>query len=114
VEKGLFVPVTTPSTDPPEGNRQSPDDVGEDGYADWWQLERLDGERLGRRTPARPRHQTVHPLGTRLDTRRRRRRRRGHDQIHGYGGLAAVVDSESGAVEFLDQGADPRDVSGRA
>jgi len=110
------VPVTTPSTDPPEGNRQSPDDVGEDGYADWWQLERLDGERLGRRT-------LLHAHGTRRFTRSETVSIpedavdvviRGHDQTHGYGGLAAIVDLESGAVEFVDQGTEPRDVSDRA
>ena len=30
------------------------DDEGEDGYADWWQVERLDGTRLGRRDLRHP------------------------------------------------------------
>jgi hypothetical protein len=38
------------------------DDEGEDGYANWWQVERLDGERLGRR-------ELLHAHGTRKFTR---------------------------------------------
>jgi hypothetical protein len=30
------------------------DDDGEDGHANWWQVERLDGTRLGRRVLAHP------------------------------------------------------------
>ncbi len=39
------------------------DDDGEDGYANWWQVERLDGTRLGRREllHAHSRHQGTLP-----------------------------------------------------
>src|SRR6056297_905081 len=33
------------------------DDDGEDGYANWWQVERLDGTRLGRRDLTHPHSQ---------------------------------------------------------
>ncbi len=92
------------------------DDAGEEGYANWWQVERLDGERLGRRD-------LLHAHGTREFTRSEtitvpdgttRVVVRGHDQAHGYGGQAAVVDLESGAVEFVRQGSDPDSFADRA
>ena len=82
------------------------DDDGEEGYANWWQVERLDGSRLGRRdllhahseqpftrseTVAVPDDVTCVVV-------------RGHDQTHGYGGRAAVVDLEAEEVRGVDQG----------
>jgi hypothetical protein len=86
------------------------DDAGEEGYADWWQVERLDGTRLGRRD-------LLHAHGTREFTRSATVEIpdgvtcvvvRGHDETHGYGGRAALVDLGSGATRFVDQGPDPR------
>jgi hypothetical protein len=86
------------------------DDEGEEGYANWWQVERLDGTRLGRRDllhahAEQPftRSATVEiPDGVACVVVR------GHDQTHGYGGVAAVANLDTGAVREVDQGADPR------
>ncbi|WP_435347738.1 hypothetical protein [Haloarchaeobius sp. HRN-SO-5] len=89
------------------------DDDGEDGYADWWQVETLDGERLGRRDLA-------HPHGTREFTRSATVDVgdatcvvvRGHDQTHGYGGQAMVVDLATGDTRAVRQGPDRTSVDG--
>jgi hypothetical protein len=86
------------------------DDDGEDGYANWWQVERLDGTRLGRREllhahSEQPftRSETVEiPDGVSCVVVR------GHDQTHGYGGVAAVMDLADSTVRRIDQGSDPR------
>ena len=84
------------------------DDDGEDGYANWWQVESLDGTQLGRR-------ELLHAHGTVEFTRSasieipdgtNRVIVRGHDQTHGYGGQIAIVELESGAIEFVGQGSD--------
>jgi len=85
------------------------DDDGEDGYADWWQVESLDGEQLGRRDLAHP-HSTE-PF-TRSETVEVPDRVdcvvvRGHDQTHAYGGQAMLVTLESGATSAIEQGPDP-------
>ena len=91
------------------------DDDGEAGYADWWQVETLSGEQLGRRT-------LLHAHGTREFTRSEsitipagvsRVVVRGHDQTHGYGGQAMIVTLESGATETIRQESDAQDMSGR-
>ena len=89
------------------------DDDGEEGYADWWQVERLDGERLGRRDLAHP-HSTD-PF-TRSATVAVPEDApcvvvRGHDQTHGYGGRAMVGDVGSGETSAVDQGAEPETFS---
>ena len=90
------------------------DDDGEEGYADWWQLERLDGTRLGRR-------ELLHAHSEQPFTRSEtvavpddiaRVVVRGHDQTHGYGGVAAVVAVDDGSVRFVDQGPEPRSFDG--
>ncbi|AUV82384.1 hypothetical protein C2R22_12635 [Salinigranum rubrum] len=89
------------------------DDDGESGYADWWQVETLDGEQLGRRTLLHAhstapftRSETISiPEGVRYVVVR------GHDQTHGYGGQAMVVDLETGATEAVRQGPEPQDFS---
>lgn len=82
------------------------DDSGEDGYANWWQVETMEGEQLGRRT-------LLHAHGTRNFTRSESIQVpdgiekvvvRGHDQTHGYGGRAAIYTIETGQLEFVDQG----------
>ncbi|MEF8842848.1 MAG: hypothetical protein V5A62_14690 [Haloarculaceae archaeon] len=89
------------------------DDDGEDGYANWWQVERLDGTRLGRRD-------LLHAHGTREFTRSETVEIpdgvscvvvRGHDRTHAYGGRAALADLETGATRFVDQGSEPRSFS---
>ncbi|WP_123537566.1 hypothetical protein [Halosimplex salinum] len=85
------------------------DDDGEDGYADWWQVETLDGERLGRRDLAHP-HSTD-PF-TRSETVEIPAEVacvvvRGHDQTHEYGGRAMLVDLDSGEMRAVDQGSEP-------
>jgi len=92
------------------------DDDGEDGYANWWQVETLDGERLGRRDLA-------HPHGTREFTRSATVVVpdgttcvvvRGHDETHGYGGQAMLVNVDSGATTAVRQGSDRVSMAGRA
>jgi hypothetical protein len=85
------------------------DDDGEDGYANWWVVEALDGTELGRR-------ELLHAHGTREFTRsttvdlqgERCVVVRSHDQTHGYGGRAAVVAVDRNAVSFVDQGPERR------
>jgi len=86
------------------------DDDGEAEYANWWQVETLDGKRLGRRellhahsTAPFTRSETVDvPEGVTCVVVR------GHDQTHGYGGQAAIVNLESGATRLVRQGAERR------
>ncbi len=89
------------------------DDDGEDGYADWWQVETLDGERRGRR-------ELLHAHSTAPFTRSETIAVpaavdcvvvRGHDQTHGYGGQAMLVSVESGATRAVDQGPEPRSMA---
>ena len=86
------------------------DDEGEDGYANWWQVETTDGERLGRR-------ELRHAHGTREFTRSEtvsvpesvtRVVVRGHDQTHGYGGQAMVVDLTTDETRAVRQGEERR------
>jgi hypothetical protein len=91
------------------------DDDGEDGYANWWQVETTDGDVLGRRellhahgTRAFTRSETVAiPEGVRVVVVR------GHDRTHGYGGQAAVVDLDAGTVELVRQGPERRSFADR-
>jgi len=89
------------------------DDDGEDGYANWWQVETLDGERLGRRDLA-------HAHGTREFTRSATVTVpgdtacvvvRGHDRTHGYGGQAMVVNVKTSATRTRRQGPERRPVT---
>jgi len=86
------------------------DDDGEDGYANWWQVESRGGEQLGRRD-------LLHAHGTREFTRSATVEVpdgvaevvvRGHDQTHGYGGQAMLVDLETGETTAVRQGPEPR------
>ncbi|MFP4374811.1 MAG: hypothetical protein ACLFPO_10805 [Spirochaetaceae bacterium] len=87
------------------------DDDGESGYANWWQVETMDGRRLGRR-------ELLHAHGTREFTRSEtieipegttRVVVRGHDQVHEYGGQVIIVDLETGEMETVRQGSEPDD-----
>ncbi|MBB6647378.1 hypothetical protein [Halobellus ruber] len=92
------------------------DDDGEEGYANWWQVERLDGGQLGRRDllhahSRQPftRSETIEiPEGVDCVVVR------GHDQTHGYGGRLAVVAPDSGAIRTVDQGPEPQSTDGEA
>ncbi|KTG08300.1 hypothetical protein AUR64_18855 [Haloprofundus marisrubri] len=84
------------------------DDDGEDGYANWWQIENRDGEQLGRR-------ELLHAHGTQEFTRSETITLpeettcvvvRGHDQTHGYGGQAMLVNVETGATKAVTQGSE--------
>jgi len=88
------------------------DDDGEDGYANWWQVERLDGTRLGRR-------ELLHAHSEQPFTRSATVEIpdnvacvivRGHDETHGYGGRAAAVDLASGTSRSVDQGPERRPI----
>lgn len=89
------------------------DDDGEEGYANWWQVETLDGEQLGRRelrhahgTREFTRSETiVVPNGTTCVVVR------GHDQTHGYGGQAMLVTVETGATAVVRQGSEKQSVA---
>ncbi|MFA9517452.1 hypothetical protein ACERIT_09590 [Halopenitus sp. H-Gu1] len=86
------------------------DDDGEDGYANWWQVERLDGTRLGRR-------ELLHAHSQQPFTRSETIEIpadvscvvvRGHDQTHEYGGLVTVVRLDSDETRTIDQGSEKR------
>jgi len=90
------------------------DDDGEDGYADWWQVETLDGERLGRR-------ELLHAHSTAPFTRSATITVpesadcvvvRGHDQTHGYGGQIRMVTLATGRLRTVQQGSEPRSFDG--
>jgi len=85
------------------------DDDGEEKYANWWQVETLDGDQLGRR-------ELLHAHSTAPFTRSETIEVpddvtcvviRGHDQIHGYGGQAAIVNLESETTILVRQGTEP-------
>ncbi|GAB6863031.1 hypothetical protein ACFR97_02285 [Haloplanus litoreus] len=91
------------------------DDDGEDGYANWWQVETTAGDRLGRR-------ELLHAHGTREFTRSTTVSVpagtvcvvvRGHDQTHGYGGQSMLVNVETGETEAVRQGAERRSAADR-
>src|SRR6056297_265137 len=84
------------------------DDDGEDGYANWWQVETLAGDRLGRRD-LRHAHSTA-PF-TRSETIAVPDNVscvvvRGHDQTHGYGGQAVTVAVPDGETRLVKQGSE--------
>jgi len=86
------------------------DDAGEDGYADWWQVEQLDGTRLGRREllHAHPNEQPFERSETiEVPSDVDCVVVRGHDQTHGYGGQAMLLALDSGATRTVDQGSAP-------
>ena len=89
------------------------DDDGEDGYANWWQVETLAGDRLGRRdlrhahsTAPFTRSETItvpNDVGCVVV--------RGHDQTHEYGGQAMTVAVPSGVTRAIQQGAGRRSIA---
>jgi len=84
------------------------DDDGEDGYANWWQVERRDGSQLGRRELLHAHSQQPFTRSETIDVPGDAGCVvvRGHDQTHGYGGVAMLVDLDSGAMRAVEQGAE--------
>jgi hypothetical protein len=89
------------------------DDDGENGYANWWQVETPDGDRLGRRD-------LLHAHSTAPFTRSETIPVpddvacvvvRGHDQTHGYGGQAMTVAVPGGATRTIQQGSERQPVA---
>ncbi|CCQ33101.1 conserved hypothetical protein [Halorhabdus tiamatea SARL4B] len=86
------------------------DDSGEEGYANWWQVEQLDGTQLGRRELL---HAHANQPFARSETIEIPEDVscvvvRGHDQTHGYGGLAMLISLTSGERTSIDQGSEPQ------
>lgn len=86
------------------------DDDGEEGYANWWQIETLDGEKIVRRDLS-------HSHGTQNFTRSEIAKIhentseivvRGHDQTHKYGGRAIIYNLTNGDKRIVDQGSEPQ------
>jgi len=82
------------------------DDIGEDGFANWWQVEAVDRSRLGR-------HELFHSHGTTPFTRSTTIAMPeeqecvfipGHDQTHDYGGRAVLGNLRTGATKGVLQG----------
>ena len=88
-------------------------DDDESGYADWWQVEALDGILIGRKELAHAHgnaaftrsHFITVPAGIDYVVVR------GHDQIHGYGGQAIVLELSTGIQDKIEQGSEPVDFS---
>ncbi len=82
------------------------DDDGEDGYANWWQVEALDGTQFGRRELLHAHSQQPFTRSETIEVPDEATCVvvRGHDQTHEYGGLAAVVDLTSAKIQLIDQG----------
>jgi len=75
-------------------------DDGEDGYANWWQVERLDGSRLGRRDLLHAHSQQPFTRSETIDVPDDVTCVvvRGHDQTHEYGGVAMLVKRDGNLV----------------
>ncbi|MFC3959315.1 MSCRAMM family adhesin SdrC [Halovivax cerinus] len=88
------------------------DDDGEDGYANWWQVERRNGERLGRRelTHAHSQQPFTRSATIEIPEAASCVVVRGHDETHGYGGRAMLVAIESGETRVVDQGVEAQSV----
>lgn len=88
------------------------DDEGEPGYANWWQVEALDGTQLGRRELRHPHSQQPFTRSEPIEVPDGNPCVvvRGHDETHGYGGRAMLVDVETGATQAIDQRSGPVDV----
>ena len=88
------------------------DDDGEDGYANWWQVERLDGTRLGRRELLHAHSQQPFTRSATVEITAETECVvvRGHDRTHGYGGRAVAVDLASGTSHGIDQGPERRPI----
>jgi hypothetical protein len=86
------------------------DDDGEEGYANWWQIEDLDGTRLGRRdlSHAHSQQPFTRPETVEIPSAVTCVVVRGHDQMHGYGGRAMLVNLDSGDSRAVEPGSQSR------
>jgi hypothetical protein len=84
------------------------DDEGEHGYANWWQVETMLGEQIGRRDLAHPHAEQPFTRSATLDVAAETTCIvvRGHDETHGYGGRAMIVNLELDTRRAVDQGPD--------
>jgi len=84
------------------------DDDGEEGYANWWQVERLDGTRLGRRDLSHAHSRQPFTRSTTVDVPSDVTCVvvRGHDQTHGYGGRTVLANVETGDTSGVLQGSE--------
>lgn len=89
------------------------DDAGEEGYADWWQVETLDGTQLGRRELRHAHEQQPFERSETIEIPNDVTCVvvRGHDQTHDYGGRAVVVNLASGGQNAISQGSERQTVS---
>jgi len=89
------------------------DDDGEEGYADWWQVETLDGTQLGRRELRHPhsRQPFTRSAGIEVPDDVTCVVVRGHDQTHGYGGRVVVVNLDAGEQNAIRQGSERQVIS---
>lgn len=86
------------------------DDEGEPGYANWWQVEALDGDQFGRRNLSHAHGTTEFTRSTTVDVPADQPCVvvRGHDQTHGYGGQAMLLSLDAESVVPKRQGSDPQ------
>ncbi len=89
------------------------DDDGESGYANWWQVETVDGQRLGRRelTHAHSNQPFTRSGSFDIGENVSCVVVRGHDQTHEYGGQSMVVALESATTRAVSQGNDRQPLS---
>jgi len=89
------------------------DDAGEDGYANWWQVETIDGTQLGRRELRHAHEQQPFERSEMIEIPDDVTCAvvRGHDQTHDYGGRAVVVNLASGGQNAILQGSEHQPVS---
>ncbi|MHA2032545.1 MAG: hypothetical protein ACXAC2_03640 [Candidatus Kariarchaeaceae archaeon] len=89
------------------------DDDGEDGYADFWQVEAIDGTVLGTRilTHAHSTAEFTRSADITVPKEVIIVIVRGHDQIHGFGGQIIAVHMETNSQQIIDQGTDLLDFS---
>jgi hypothetical protein len=77
------------------------------GGADWWQVETLDGEQLGRREFDSPRSDTQFTTSKTVGVEDESAVVvRGHHAEAGYGGQVILLDMESGSIDVARQGAE--------
>jgi len=87
------------------------DDDNETGYADWWQVETLNGTLIGKRilTHRHSSEEFTRSLSVEFDEEQQYVVVRGHDQDHGYGGQVIIYHLLTNNLEKIQQGDQPRD-----
>ena len=85
------------------------DDDNETGYADWWQVETLQGDLIARRVLTHRHSSTEFTRSQTIvfDDHIQWVVIRAHDQDHGYGGQAIIFNIEDQRMEKVDQGEEP-------